>query len=409
LAIVFAGPAPAAGAPCSALVADFDQNGSSDLRLVGTSAAQILDLKFLTTATTVELDCNGDGDMTDVGDLFLSLPPATVIETVDLQLKGKDTLRVLQIAPLLVPRNLVVTFGPGGSSFRYDVLNLQAPGHLVLDLIGSTGAEDITLGLEQVDDTLVQVRGDLGAGNDTVRLTTPSSWEASALDLDLALGAGNNTLDVRGLQPLYEGTRWTLDVEGGDVAANADTLLIDTYALQEGTLLLRANLQAGNDSFRAWLPFFAAISSRFVAAVKGGAGNDRIWVTPPVGQPYLDFSEGGRIDVVLEGGPGTDTLGAEVWKSDGSTGSCRAWLLGGDQSDALVSNARVEGAGGTFDLLVHGGRGADLLYTGVVDDPAGGAMNFSPARPLLYGGDEDDDCVDFGDDVVNKLSCEVWS
>jgi hypothetical protein len=413
--IVLTMPA-AARAACSVTSGDFDANGSIDMRFIGDAYRQNLLLDLGNGSVQVKLDCNGDGDYADPGDFDFNITTTGGLETFDIQLRGKDAITILQSASVPGDRkNLLLTLGPGGNVVEIDnffFAPLTGQSSWVVDVVGGPNDDTLTVRLNgAVTSSLLQVRGDLGLGNDHVVLYGPATSTGGVIDFDLALGPGNNTLDlIRTAGATLGAFRSTVNVDGGDVAINSDKVSVNmanpNVIFTTGSrFALNANLLAGNDAFTLNdAGCFTGSESRF--RVKGGAGNDVLQAGTVL--PGL-YSNDGLIETVFDGGPGADIL--DIEKHVEGLGTYRVRAHGGDSSDIVVTSVFAEDVGfgiNTLDLLARGGRGADTLYTAIFA-PVATLYNPSAAALLDGGGDVNDICIFFGNGKSERFACESGS
>ncbi len=407
---VLAGPVTARAA-CSVTSGDFDGNGTADVRILGDAQRQNLTIEFDAASVLVQLDCNGNGVYTDPGDFTATYPD---LETFDVQLKGKDTI-VLVLAALRSAdrKQFELTLGPGGNDVELITLGptvLQGQSSWVFDVVG--GPNDDTLRLNfggAVNGSLVQVRGDLAAGNDHVVVAMPPGSSSNAIDLDLALGPGNNTFDVSG-SGNPSGVRWNVGVEGGDAAAGSDRVGLNLRSplvqfVGGSRVAFNANLLAGNDAFTAAEPNMFS-GSEYRVRVKGGAGNDVLQ------SGTLATSRGssdGLIETVFDGGAGNDVI--EIEKAVEGIGTYRVRAQGGEGADVVVTSIDDADVGfglNVLDCLSRGGRGADTVYAAILA-PAGASYGPDGAALLDGGADAGDICISFGTGTVQRLACESGS
>src|SRR5262249_16773793 len=145
------------------------------------------------TSVDLGIDCDGNGIYTDPGDAILSV--AGPVEGFDIQGNGKDNIQYILDGPLTGgARALSVTLGPataaGPNRLLVGATALITSSNLTLDVLGSTGPDSVQLILlADVTDSSIQLRGDLGAGDDTL-LVQPLAGQnvvGSSFTMDLAL------------------------------------------------------------------------------------------------------------------------------------------------------------------------------------------------------------------------------
>src|SRR5262245_13800712 len=173
LVAVLAGPAPARAA-CSVTQGDFDGDGLLDLRILGDTLPQHIAIVDGTSSYHVQVDCNNDGDFTDVGDIDVT--GAVAIGTYDVRGGGQDRIDYSHNAVAVVgaAKDLLVSFGPvpAGKINQLSLqnLNLQGGSSLTVDVAGSAGADYLFLGSLGLANSSFILHGDLGAGDDNVFL-----------------------------------------------------------------------------------------------------------------------------------------------------------------------------------------------------------------------------------------------
>jgi hypothetical protein len=419
LAFILCGAAPAHAA-CSVTTGDFDGNGTDDLRITGDSLRQILVMDIGAAGIHVQLDCNGDGDFTDAGDTDTTFNLG--LETLAIDLKGKDVITVLQSAPAAGQRrDFVLTLGPAGNTVTFLGLAgapASAQTSWIVDIAGGSGQDDVNISLgSSWNDSLLQVRGDLGAGDDHVTIGGVPTSTNGVIDVDLVLGNGNNSFKFAGgtAGSAYTGFRWNLSAEGSNLPTNVDTVTVDMERRRlsnDSRFTLNANLLAGNDVFTATEPnTFASGGGQpeYRVHVKGGLGNDLLQVGPQYAVSQGRTSNDGLVEEVLDGGPGNDVILVESHVE--GKGTTRIRLQGGDGNDSVMSSLWAEDAGfglNNLDPITRGGRGADDVYSSVFEP---GTATYQPVgASLLDGGmDPGDACVFFGNGKSDRFACELGS
>jgi hypothetical protein len=413
-------------AACTFTEADFDGNGTSDLRIVGDPAKQTLILFHFSGGSAFQLDCNSDGDFGDPGDVPPFYFTAVGAESFDVQLKGKDVITVNYYAAHGGDRLLTsLTLGPGGNTVTISgtaggsPLNASANASHIFEIIGGSSTDVVNIDLNNTGTTnfnnsYLAIRGDLGGGNDTLSIKVPNTQTGSGVDVDLGLGTGQNTATVDNTSS--RGTTFQrFDIEGGDVASGVDTVYFNFEGFDNSTsrTFFNANLRAGNDAYIASLtyaPLWAYGWNR--VRVNGGAGNDSLVVAQP-GLAGIEVD--GIVDIGLRGGIGNDLLSVDQWLrlfSD-SGRTFRLWMDGGDGADAVLADIAqpLSGATGVIvDATVLGGRGADTVYLGM-HDPVPNGSYLPMGTTLLSGGhDGNDACIPTTENpLVEQLNCEITS
>src|SRR5262249_40006999 len=161
-------------AACSVAQADFDANGRPDVRIKGDAAKQVILIEDSQTSYRVRVDCNGDGDFTDAGDIDTGTL-AFEIETFDIQGGGKDVITYRSLSTFSgASKNILVTLGPA-TALSFNNLTVEttqpvlANSSIVVDVLGSAGPDSVGFITDQaVTDSSIVLRGDLGTGDDFV-------------------------------------------------------------------------------------------------------------------------------------------------------------------------------------------------------------------------------------------------
>jgi hypothetical protein len=415
--VMLAAARGSAAATCHVTQDDFDHNGTQDLRIVGTAPGQALRISDAGDNTTLRLDCNGDGDFKDPGELD-GTTTFSSIETIDVRLGARASLTYNQSQTFSgLRKGLAITLAAGGNLVAVngvDGTGLEAGASLAVDVLGGAGADRVLLnyGRTKIDGGFLALRGDLGAGDDAVSVLLPSDVSLGDVDIDIGLSAGRNTVafgELQGVttQTISQGTV-RIDVDGGDAPAGTDTVV---WGLANATLTsashldFNARLRGGNDGFRGSLGNLnvgGGSAMRF--RVNGGAGNDALLLTDEA-LAVPDQTVGGLLEAALLGGVGADTISMDLTALAGN-GTFRARAEGGDQNDfALLSAATNPASTCSLDLIAHGGAGNDYVYAAVVQ---GGANDYGAlGAATIDGAFGTDECAEFGVGTrPRKLDCE---
>jgi hypothetical protein len=412
-------------AACTFIEADFDGNGTSDLRILGDPAKQTLILFHFGTGSAFQLDCNSDGDYSDPGDVPPFYFTAAGAESFDIQLKGKDSITVNYYSGHAGDKLLTsLMLGPGGNSVTISgnpavALNASANASHIIEITGGSSTDVVNIDLNNAGTTTfnnsyLAIRGDLGGGNDTLTVKVPQNQTGSGVDVDLGLGTGQNTATVDNRSG-HGGTFQRFDIEGGDVASGVDTVYFNFQGFDNSTsrTIFNANLRSGNDVYVASFtqnPLYAYGWSRF--RVNGGAGNDSLVIANPT--PTYGTEVDGIVDVGLRGGVGNDILSVDQWFGffSNSGRTFRLWMDGGEGADTVLTDIvqPLSGTGIIVDATVLGGRGADILYLGMHDTVPNGVYTPMGTTLLSGGHDGNDACIPTTfNPLVEQLNCEITS
>src|SRR5262249_9147968 len=213
-------------AGCAVTKGDVDNNGNTDLRIVGDTLKQNIVVELHDGGYRVQVDCNGDGLFTGATDIDTS--GTDQIETYLIAGGGNDTITVRQTDNLVgSSNNIVVAMLVGASKFTFlsQGFGMSSQTNMAIDLVGGPSPENVTLDFtgSTIDHSLVTVRGELNGGNNACATTGPAALTDSIFDLNLGMGVGNTNaayIDGGGVV-----TRSTLNVRfvGGDFATTGDT------------------------------------------------------------------------------------------------------------------------------------------------------------------------------------------
>jgi len=405
-------------AACSITQGDFDGNGRLEVRVVGDLRYQSILVLDHGTSVDLGIDCDGNGGYSDPGDVVVNIPGP--VEAYDIQGKGKDIIQYILDGPLSGgARAVSVTLGPATVAQPNRLLvgatSALTASNLTLDVLGSPGPDSVQLILlGDVTDSSIQLRGDLGPGDDTL-LVQPllgQNVAGSSFTMDVALGTGNNKAEYELLgfgSGSAQGSIYAANLEGSSSSANVDRVrvqLAPTFGVGT-TAFTNVSLQAGADVFEAavnaayvQIPYGSALHVR----ARGGAGNDTL--TWEADGNFPGAFVGGLFDVDFDGGLGNDLLSADVYGQRGD-GVLRYKASGGDGNDALFTSMTADSSGSSpyFDVAALGGRGLDSLYTGLVD--VSGNARYGPGGLQVDGGYDADVAVHFGGYPVFTHFCET--
>src|SRR5262249_13666383 len=114
------------------------------LKLVGSAARQTVRVDLAAGTTLLSLDCNGDGDYSDPGEL--DAEDEGRVDGLDLQLGGADALTVNLAGSLLAgqSKSLKVLLGPGTNLLNVGstaAFTLNADARFLIDIVGGPGTD----------------------------------------------------------------------------------------------------------------------------------------------------------------------------------------------------------------------------------------------------------------------------
>jgi len=248
-----------------------------------------------------------------------------------------------------------------GSAAAEEFLLAGIPGGLSIERAGPAPSRLRATSVELV-------RLDVGDGDDTVTATLPGGAEAVEVEIDL--GAGDDTLDASASDgavtadggagnDAFRGGRGADVLRGGD---GRD--LLDLSAAPAGA---DVDLAAGTVADDGWGSRDSAVQMEDVVGTASGdqiVGDDGPNVIDAGGGDDIITGLGG--DDTLIGGQGNDTL------RGGPGDDALAGGSGDDELDGGADNDTLFGQGGDDDLI--GGSGNDLLQGGAGDDLLDGGL-----------------------------------
>jgi len=264
-------------------------------------------------------------------------------------------------------------------------------------IIDTKGGDDtVNLSVTGNLTTRLDLDLNLGAGNDTANLKFAAI--STRLKLRADLGAGNDVLGVNLDQEIRPGAKVDLDVKGSD---GADTWNLSANEVRSGAEL-KASFDGGrhNDTLNVFLGDPIDSGAEVTIIGRGGDGNDSLKVDATTFGTGANIAAGAELKVSLDGGNGADTLDVSY---DGDVdGKFDVGLAGGPGNDTVTANVTVNsGSTGEIRARVNGGSGNDNLTLNVFDLSAG----MADIKARLDGGAGFDTCVTTPN--VEKKNCEA--
>lgn len=380
---------------------DLDGDGAADdIRIVGdagNNAATITDNG--TGLLSISIDANRDGDTTDPGELtnaafnFNGNSGAFVISLG----AGNDAVTYNQTGNLTgAARMISINLGGGNNTATVTAGSNDVLGASRFDLVvtGGAGNDKLNVTRDEVRASLVSVRADLGLGNDTATVAFDRIDDKAAMDLDVSLGDGVNSLQID-LQEMGFGDRADVhvDIHGG---AQKDVVAVNLHddvgnGTSRSSLQIDAELFGGKDSFTAGLDYGANVfrvddHSLASIAVRGGNGDDTIRVQGAGAAGTIKIDPDGLLDIDLKGGGGIDVVGVNLGKTDALeiVGGVRVRMDGGIGNDSLSCLlANNLASTGSYDVAVFGGAGNDSVAFAL---PPAGTPTFGPLGKIVLDG-----------------------
>lgn len=380
---------------------DLDGDGATDdIRIVGdigNNAVTILDNG--TGLLSISVDANRDGDTTDPGELTnAAFNFDGNSGAIEISLGGGNDAVTYNLTGNLSgdARAISINLGGGNNSATVSAgaNDILAGSRFDLEVTTGGGNDAVNLALDEVRASLVSVRADLGLGNDTATMAFDRIDDKSAVDLDVNLGDGLNSLQID-LQEIGFGDSADvhIDIHGGAQKDNVTVNLHDDIGdgTKRSSLQIDAELFAGKDTFTAGLDYAVNVfrvddHSLASIAVRGGLGDDAIGVQGVGAAGTIRIDPDGLLDIDLKGGAGNDTVGVNLGKTDALEllGDMRVRMDGGIGNDSLscllANNAN---ATGKYDVAVLGSAGNDTVVFAL---PPSGTPTFGPLGKILLDG-----------------------
>jgi len=382
--------------------------GEARLTIVGTPTRQVLNVVTNNSGAVISLDCNGNGSFLDPGDV--NGVQENLILGIDVQLGGSDSITYALGSATGSTRTLQIALGGGTNRVELtlnDGLNSAGAG-LLVDVSGGPGADTVVGTVGRVTGAGLQVRADLGAGNDAFDLAFGAAITGGAVvAVQAVLGPGSNTARVtKGLA--LNGSTLSIDVEGGSGVDKVTTSLASS--LVGGRYSVNAELGGGNDEFRGLVDFGATslTNAEVTFRVLGGLGNDTLAVTRGATFGGVYFPSG-LVEADLKGGAGNDSLTLDLGGDAlEAYGRLRLRADGGAGNDVLSLAADVKsGAVPLFDAAVTGGVGDDVIGFTLNNSGSNGPANYPVAGTILIDGSLGQDaCTISGNGLTHRRGCE---
>jgi hypothetical protein len=375
--------------------ADIDGNGSADMRVRGDKQSQRVVIIDNDTATIVSLDCNGDGDFTDAGEL--NAQTFGEFEIIDVSLSaGNDTLSYTIGSNLNgAVRKLLFSLGTGTNTLSVGngASTIGANSSIDLEIRGSKDADTMTLAFGGIiDGSTFIIDADLGATIDTAVLNYGAHVSnGSVFESRVHMGPGNDILTMNLTGAIDSGSVLRLheasgasEPEGDRIAATfastvTDAQLFATFGLSSGVGQFAGSLADG---------FGVLGTGQAFLTVAGGGGVDTITLDQ-TGTSTLKVD--GLLSLDIRGGSGVDAVsvglnGAGLLEV-GASGALRARVDGREGDDTVTLAVATSAASlGTYDVQVRGDVGNDKLNLDFVNGGGNAVTNFWPMGFVLMDG-----------------------
>jgi hypothetical protein len=358
-------------------VGDFDDNGETDFRAVGSPAAERCQfLRSDNGVYSIRFDFDFDGGFDDLLSVNIG-----AFDKIDIQLGSGDDELLVDIEPTVDEFGaLRVDMGPGNDRIDIDLAQEGLDNHSVLfDLTLGTGNDELDLRVDEAIGAQLILRADMGPGNDSVVLDCLDQHTGLDFNANIALGAGKDILVCKQRASLLAVARchYLTTVDGGP-QDDVITLQLTNDMNNDVDYRFEARLGDGNDTFTTEVELFdytlgegASLNARCEILAFGGNGNDalrcdhRVNGVPTFGLPVID----GKFIVRLDGGPGNDALAFD-WGESAITADSPASPLaevvarldGGPGKDQLRFFTRTSPSyDGIITAFLRGGAGDDTF------------------------------------------------
>jgi hypothetical protein len=401
-------------ATCGAFVYNDQQNNNLYLRVTGTAGKQTVVIDITATTTTLSLDCNGDGDFVDAGEI--NAVDQGTVQGLDLQVGGSDVISVNLTGSLtsLDPKIVKVLLGGGTNVLNMGSgpVSLGLNARYLVDIVGGVGIDKPTLDFSSMtgDSGALQIRADLGAGNDTMVVKAPGLGGGGFLSVDAALGLGTNSFTYTDGFGATDSTA-RIDVQGD---AGVDMVTMNFAHASDARLLLTADLGAGNDKFFGNFDLAntsVPVNQPLHLTVNGGLGNDTITVgrngtTGPA-------VAGNMVELDLNGGAGNDIITVDFGGGGfqfSALGGERLRIDGGNGVDLInVILDSITATAARHDISISGGALADRINFTQNTSGAGTHSWFGGAALIDGSFGSTDTCTVAGSAAANahKRNCEL--
>jgi hypothetical protein len=417
---------PRTALACSAPKADFDHNGTTDIKLVGDTKKQNAIVELRSGGYLVQIDCDGNGTYTGAVDVNAS--GTDEIETYIIALAGGDVVTVRQTADLVgASKNVVAVFSGGTNKLTFLSQGFGSSGHsnLGFEVGGGGGADTFTIDFSgsSISQTLIVARGILGNGANVGSVIGPASVADSVIDVAVDLGLGNTNGAYSDGGGILSRSALNVHFTGGDVSTAGDTVTT-TFSgkLQDlSRVYIASDLRQGNDKY------FGHFDISSFAIDDVGIGDSEMVVRVDMGSGF-DIS---KVDDLGAAGPATIngalvhdiTLGQQpdaaniLW--NGLTGSgIFAYRIDGGWANDKLNATIVADSSATNTILFanHGNTEQDIspLVADLVNVTfdAGSSVSYGALGGLLLDGgmQGDDVCTFVGSALPSAINCEkgVW-
>jgi hypothetical protein len=216
-----------------------------------------------------------------VGDVVASVKSGGVTKTISAhgvqQVKinagdGNDSVSYQTTGVLKTSRQIDLVMGKGSDQVSLDFSKGATAPKLAVDLEGKTGTDQVALKLGAVTNTNVNLTANLGAGNDHLfALLNGSLSGAAQVLLKVSGGAGYDGVVVEATGNIAAAAKLNVNVSG---AAGADTLHVDYSGQLKGQLNILEDGGVGSDLVGSYVTLKAGSTGVLTDQVNGGVGDD---------------------------------------------------------------------------------------------------------------------------------------
>jgi hypothetical protein len=327
----------------------------------------------------INVDANGDGDFTDVGDTLNLVVPVTddtcVIEI--LMGGGNDIVAYRLQGNLHESRRVIsVNLGNGNDRFTFNTqsFDITEESVVLLEVLGGSGHDEASVAIGNVLESNLVVETALGKGNDIFRFNTSNHGIASIDDgaiVEVAadVGPGANKFEFFN-STLVGGTidgQLLMDLTGGSGVDTVQGLWASSTGNGSDASLTSLSMQLGGGNDVVDMTYYqlsVAVGSTSKTRVQGGDGNDSLKFQYADENPTTIY---GELQFDLLGGTGDDVIDVNLlWTLIGGAidldGRLRLNIFGQEGDDDISAQARFDDVSlGNYSLVVMSGSGDDKV------------------------------------------------
>jgi hypothetical protein len=297
-------------------------------------------------ADTIVISDDGMGDVsatitTPAGKVLSGSGTGITKINVD-SLAGKDNVSYALSAALDQAETLNLHLGKGSDSVFLDyTAGISSGGDLKININGGKGSDQLTADFGPITSAKVALFANLGKGVDSVALNY-DTITGSTVKTNVHTGAGSDTFTVNYNHDISDSKVNFLAAlnKGGD----SFTGTLGGNILGTSAVTIRVNGGHGNDTVTVNAAATNVdANAKLSFELNGGLGNDNVTLTD-------EGTINGKLNAVVHGGPGTDTVAQNLTVDAGSTGNIFGRVFGGRGNDDETFNV-TDNSGGTLSKL----------------------------------------------------------